>query len=79
VVIAGLCCGGDLVVVGRTVPLSPAQSAALGANHPITPAATSLQFGADPLEPVDKRPLEQATSPEVQDGQAPDAGSEHSN
>jgi hypothetical protein len=37
VVIAGLYLGGDLVVVGRTVPLSPTQSAALGANHPINP------------------------------------------
>ncbi|MEU4294429.1 hypothetical protein AB0E63_39945 [Kribbella sp. NPDC026596] len=36
VVIAGLYRGADLVIVGRTVPLSPAQSAELGAV--LTPA-----------------------------------------
>ena len=62
VVIAGLYRGDDLVIVGRTVPLSPAQSAELGAvltpakpGHPWPDEITSQRWGGkDSKKPLTK-------------------------
>ncbi|TCN32163.1 hypothetical protein EV644_12773 [Kribbella orskensis] len=81
VVIAGLYRGDDLVIVGRTVPLSPAQSAELGAvltpakpGHPWPDEITSKRWGGkDSKKPLTKvEPLvvaEVAADPATQGGQ----------
>jgi hypothetical protein len=70
VVIAGLYRGDDLVIVGRTVPLSPAQSAALAAvltpakpGHPWPDEVTSQRWGGkDSKKPLSEvEPLVVAT------------------
>ena len=81
VVIAGLDRGDALVIVGRPVPLSPAQSAELGAvltpakpGHPWPDEITSKRWGGkDSKKPVTKvEPLvvaEVAADPATQAGQ----------
>jgi hypothetical protein len=81
VVIAGLYRGDELVVVGRTVLLSPAQSAALGAvltpagpGHPWPDEITSYRWGGrdskKPLNKVDPLIVAEVTAdPATQAGQ----------